>query len=216
MKLSELIPNPERLRARAVRKEDPQPTKANLRNMAASLLDLGYSKINPEVFGVICSYGALLMDGTAERGLFLKGECGIGKSYGVECLGYLFNFPVLKPEDFAADFKNCNGNLGELEKNVTNGYDFYEKPHTVIIDEIGSQDTVRNFGETSDIMATVLDMRYRAYLKYGVLTIVTTNLTDRDITARYGLRIEDRIAEMFYVRRVTGISLRKNPVKPSK
>lgn len=212
MKLSELIPDPERLKARAIRNSDPQPSKASLREIAARLAEYGYSKVNQEVYNSICAYGALMLDGRAEKGLFLKGECGIGKTFGVECLAAIFRMPVFVPENFASDFKDCEGNLDTLEKHVLTGCDFFDRPQNIVIDEIGSRDTVKNFGESADIMATVLDMRYRAFLKYGVLTVVTTNLTDREILNRYGLRIEDRIAEMFYVRRVTGVSLRKNPV----
>ena len=213
LKLSNLIPDEDRIRAATMREKSIKPTKKSLDEIKRRLLDFGYTEINREVFTAICSYGALMLDGTARKGFMLKGECGIGKTLGVQCLGAIFKMPVLIPENFASDFKDCSGNLDVLEKHVLTGYDFYERPQNIIIDEIGSQDTVRNFGESADIMATVLDMRYRAFLKYGVLTIVTTNLTDREITSRYGLRIEDRIAEMFYVRRVTGISLRKNPVR---
>ena len=116
--------------------------------------------------------------------------------------------PVFTPEDFAADFKECEGNLHDLEKQIITGGDFFERPQNIVIDEIGSKDTVKCFGEAENIMETVLDMRYRAYLRYGVLTVVTTNLTDKEIRERYGRRIEDRIQEMFYVCRVTGKSLR--------
>lgn len=213
LKLTRLIPDEERIKAATMREKSVSPTKKSMAAIRERLLNLGYVETNQEVFKAICSYGALLMDGTARKGLMLKGECGIGKTLGVECLAAIFKMPVLIPENFASDYKDCEGNLDLLEKHVLTGYDYYEEPHNIVIDEIGSRDTVRNFGETADIMATVLDMRYRAFLKYGVLTIVTTNLTDREITARYGLRIEDRIAEMFYVRRVTGVSLRKNPPK---
>lgn len=213
LNMKNLIPDIEALKGRTMREKSVSPTKKSMAAMREKLLEIGYTETNPEVFNAICSYGALLLDGTARKGLMLKGECGIGKTLGAECLAAIFKMPVLVPENFASDFKNLDGNLDALEKNVLTGYDYFERPQNIVIDEIGSQDKVRNFGESADIMATVLDMRYRAFLKYGVLTIVTTNLTDREILNRYGLRIDDRLAEMFYIRRVSGISLRKHPVK---
>lgn len=206
--LKDCIPTLERLKVRGMKTSMAKATAENIAVMNQSLAEAGYTDANPKVYEVIRRYGALLLDGTAEKGLFLKGECGIGKTYGCEVLAYLFDMPVFTPEDFAADFKECEGNLHDLEKQIITGGDFFERPHNIVIDEIGSKDTVKCFGEAENIMETVLDMRYRAYLRYGVLTVVTTNLTDKEIRERYGRRIEDRIQEMFYVCRVTGKSLR--------
>jgi DNA replication protein DnaC len=206
--LKDCIPTLERLKVRGMKTSMAKATAENIAVMNQSLAEAGYTDANPKVYEVIRRYGALLLDGTAEKGLFLKGECGIGKTYGCEVLAYLFDMPVFTPEDFAADFKECEGNLHDLEKQIITGGDFFERPQNIVIDEIGSKDTVKCFGEAENIMETVLDMRYRAYLRYGVLTVVTTNLTDKEIRERYGRRIEDRIQEMFYVCRVTGKSLR--------
>ncbi len=206
--LIDCIPTLDRLKLRGKKSSMVKATDQSLAKMAERLAEAGYSTENPKVYAVIQRYGALLLDGTAEKGLFLKGECGIGKTYGCEVLAYLFDIPVFTPEDFAADFKECDGNLHDLEKQVITGGDFFERPHNIMIDEIGSKDTVKCFGEAENIMETVLDIRYRAFLRYGVLTVVTTNLTDREILERYGRRIEDRLQEMFYICRVTGKSLR--------
>jgi len=207
--LKDCIPTLERLKARGQKSSMVKASDESLAKMAERLTECGYSTENPKVYAVIQRYGALLLDETAEKGLFLKGECGVGKTYGAEVLAYLFDMPVFTPEDFAADFKECDGNLHDLEQQVITGGDFFEQPHNIVIDEIGSKDTVKCFGEAENIMETVLDMRYRAFLRYGVLTVVTTNLTDREIRERYGRRIEDRLQEMFYICRVTGKSLRQ-------
>lgn len=208
-KLSELVPTEESLKFRADKKKMKRPTEENLKKMDAILSELGYTDANKEVYNAIRGFGALMLDGTAYKGLLLKGECGIGKSFGVECLAHIFRMPVFKPDDFASVAKECDGNMLDIEEYVVTGGDFYEEPHNIVIDELGSRDKTRTFGETLDIMYDVLDMRYRAFIRYGVITVITTNLSDEEIGKRYGKRIEDRLHEMFYIKRVTGKSLRR-------
>lgn len=208
LSLSDAIPSVDALLRRAKRPDSVKPTAGAMQRMQAALEEYGYRNDNPEVYGAICSYGALMFDGTNHKGLFLKGECGIGKSFGVEVLAAVFRLPVYTPAAFGAAYKELDGNKADLERVVTTGGDFFNEPHDIVIDEIGTLDTARNWGETADIMCDVLDMRYRAMIRHGVKTIVTTNLSDRDIVERYGTRIDDRLREMFYIKRVTGKSLR--------
>ena len=207
-KLSELVPTEESLKFRADRKPMQRPTPEKLKVMDETLEHLGYRNTNEEVYNVIRSFGALMLAGTAYKGLFLKGECGIGKTFGVECLAHIFRMPVFRPTDFAAILKELDGNSLDLETYVITGGDFYEEPKNIVIDDLGCRDKTKTYGETVDIMSDVLEMRYRAFLKHGVLTIVTTNLSDEEIMRRYGNRIEDRLHEMFYIKRVSGKSLR--------
>jgi hypothetical protein len=46
-------------------------------------------------------------------------------------------------------------------------------------------------------------------MRHGVRTIITCNLTDKQLRDRYGLRIDDRMNEMFEFATVDGVSLRK-------
>ena len=209
LSFNDAIPSVEALLRRANRPKSVKPTEKSVQQMQADLDKFGYKRVNPEVYNSICSYGALILDGTNYKGLLLKGECGIGKSFGVEILAAIFKIPVFTPTDFGSAYKELEGNKAELEKFVTTGGNFYREPHIMVIDELGTLDTARNYGEITDIMCDVLDMRYRAMIKHGVKTIVTTNLSDRDILERYGTRIEDRMREMFYIKRVTGKSLRE-------
>jgi hypothetical protein len=116
----------------------------------------------------------------------------------------------LRPDLIAAQYKEFNGNLRMLEERlILTAGDFWHKPQNIVIDELGTNDNARHYGESSALMCDVLDMRYRAFLRYGVKTIVTTNLDDSELARRYGVRIDDRLNEMFYFRSVSGVSLRK-------
>lgn len=208
-KLAELIPTPESIMRRTHPAPVVKPTEGSLNVMRQRLAEYGYKPANPDVYDSICGYGALMLDGTASKGLLLKGECGLGKTLGVEILAVMFKIPVFSPYEICAAFKEFDGNKAKLETYITNGGDYFEQPHDIVLDEIGVQDTVRNYGEISDIMADVLDMRYRAFGRFGVKTIATTNLNDKEIHARYGTRIDDRLGEMLFIKRVVGRSLRK-------
>ncbi|WP_288615027.1 hypothetical protein [uncultured Victivallis sp.] len=208
--LKECIPSvASLLRRSATRKDAVQPSDAAKTEIARQLEKFGYTDENPAVFRAIVHYGAMMLEGINEKGLFLKGPVGIGKSYGVECLSVCFQIPVMTPLLLASVWKKLDGNLLDLEEFVVNGGDFFHHPHDIVLDELGTKDVSRNYGETAEIMADVLDMRYRAFIRDGVKTIVTTNLSDDEIATRYGLRIDDRMNEMFYFRSVTGRSLRR-------
>lgn len=208
LELKQLIPTPEMLQRRLRQSPPEKPPKEALSRMAARLEEYGYERRNPSVFDAICEYGAMFGRMTARKGMFLKGGVGIGKTFGVEILAAIFELPVFTPALLASAYKECSGNLADLEKIVLTGNDFWEKPHSIVIDDLGTHDSARSYGEIADLMCDVLDMRYRALLRYGVKTIVTTNLDDAELVRRYGIRTNDRLNEMFYFYSVNGNSQR--------
>ncbi len=210
VKIWNSIPSVESLMRRGARDEQVQPSENGKSFIRGKLDQFAYSRVNPEVYDAIVHYGAMLHEGIATKGLLLKGDVGIGKSYGVECLSAILGIPVYTPLTFVSLWKELQGDPLALEQFVFNGGDLtFGEPHHIIIDELGIKDTSRHYGEVADIMVDVLDMRYRAMIRCGVMTIVTTNLPDRELADRYGARINDRMNEMFFFRSVSGKSLRK-------
>lgn len=208
--IGSLIPSIAEIRRRTHRPADTPPGKDAIAQMAAVLADVGYGKFNPQVYNAILEYGAKIIEKSNHKGLFLKGDVGIGKSFGAEILAWHFKMPVLRPDIIVSRYKDFNGNLLQLEYSlVINGASGLGYPCDIVIDELGKNDDTRNFGEAVALMAEVLDMRYRAFIRHGVKTIVTTNLDDAELKRRYGIRIDDRLNEMFYFRSVSGKSLRK-------
>lgn len=206
--MKDLIPSIDELKKRVDRKPAPKPTAESKQQMEQMLAEIGYKNINPEVFSAIVGYGAIMLDNTAQKGLILSGGVGIGKTLGVQILAAHFKMPVFFPKMFASLFKELNGDYGELEEIVVTGGDFFHKPQHIVIDELGQKDTARHFGDITDIMEDVLEIRYRAFHKYGVKTIITTNLDDSGILSRYGIQINDRLNEICYFKAVNGRSLR--------
>lgn len=210
LSMASLIPSTETLLRRSAKPAEAEPTPESLRKMHTMMRNAGYHSANRQVYSAIVEHGARMLDGTDYKGLFLKGPVGVGKSFGVEILAQHFRIPVLRPDLIAAQYKEYNGNLRMLEERlILTAGDFWHEPHNIILDELGTNDNARHYGESSALMCDVLDMRYRAFLRYGVKTIVTTNLDDSELARRYGVRIDDRLNEMFYFRSVSGVSLRK-------
>lgn len=208
--IGSLIPTIAELKQRVNRPAEVPPSKEAVAEMLAVLAEVGYCRDNPQVFKAILEYGAKIIDKSNYKGLFLKGDVGIGKSFGAEILAWKFKMPVIRPDVILSRYKDFNGNLLQLEYNlILSGAGGMGYPCDIVLDELGKNDDARNYGEAVSLMAEVMDMRYRAFIRYGVKTIVTTNLTDTELKQRYGLRIDDRLNEMFYFRSVSGKSLRK-------
>ena len=208
--IGSLIPTLAELQHRVNRPQEVQPSAQSIAEMQSVFAKVGYTKENIQVYNALIEYGARKLDNSNFKGLFLKGDVGIGKSFGAEILAWYFKIPVIRPDVILSRYKDFNGNLLQLEYNlILSGAGGMGYPCDIVLDELGKNDDARNFGESVSLMAEVLDMRYRAFIRHGVKTIVTTNLTDTELKQRYGLRIDDRLNEMFYFRSVTGKSLRK-------
>ena len=72
LSLSDAIPSVDALLRRAKRPDSVKPTAGAMQRMQAALEEYGYRNDNPEVYSAICSYGALMFDGTNYKGLFFE------------------------------------------------------------------------------------------------------------------------------------------------
>lgn len=207
-RFEELIPTIDELKRRTHKEATIKPSEESKAKMMEIFAEFGYTPDNANVYNSLVGFGALLFDGTARKGLILSGNVGIGKTLGVQIIANKFRIPVLYPKAFASIYKELNADPMAFEKFVMTANDFHEEPKTIVIDELGQKDTAKHYGEALDIMVDVLEIRYRAFIKYGVKTIITTNLADKDIKERYGAQINDRLNEMCYFKSVEGKSLR--------
>lgn len=209
IELKDCIPTIDELRRRAEQKRNAPASAEAIKTMAEHLRLCGYTNSNPEVYRAIIEYGASELEGKNSRGLFIKGACGIGKSFGVSCLAAIFKWPVIPAKVLQAAFMSAEKE--DQFWQLVEARDFFGKPLTVVIDDIGTEDfPVMKYGTATNIIADVLDRRYwQSFLREGVRTIVTCNLTDAEMRDRYGFRIDDRMNEMFEFVTVEGVSLRK-------
>ena len=207
--LSNLVPSVEEIRRQTARPADQPASQEALQAMREYLVTCGYSETNSKVYNVILRYGAAELEHKNVRGLFLRGDCGIGKSLGIKCLAAYFKWPVIPAKLLQTAYLSAESD--EQFWRIVDGLNFYGEARTIVIDDVGTEDCpVMKYGTATNVIADVLDRRYyEGFQRHGVRTIVTCNLTDAAMNDRYGVRISDRMDEMFRFATVSGQSLRQ-------
>lgn len=209
IELKDCIPTIQDLARRGAPPKYEKPSRDAIQEMTWFLKGCNYTRENPAVFDRICEYGAAEEEGKNHKGLFIRGPVGVGKSYGVACLAARFKWPILSAQQLQAAFLSAKSD-DDFWK-LVDALDFFGRPQTIVIDDVGTEDCpVMKYGTATNVIADVLDRRYyQGFHRGGVRTIVTCNLTDEQLRERYGVRIDDRMNEMFAFATVTGKSLRK-------
>ena len=205
---SDFVPSIDEILRITQRREDENATDNSRGRMRKKLELCSYRPDNEQVFEAILEYGARELDGRNVRGLFLRGDCGIGKTLGCKILSQAFKFPFLTAKTLQQIFMKAKDE--DEFWGIVDGRDFHGHPHTIVIDDLGTEDhPVMKFGTQHFLMADVLERRYsQGYLKDEVRTIVTSNLDDGALLGRYGRRISDRLNEMCNFVSADGRSLR--------
>lgn len=128
------------------------------------------------------------------RGLLVKGNCGLGKTLICgKILPVLLNSYCHK----VITLVNAQTLNNELESVL-------RKP-IIYLDDIGTESMAVKFGEKRLAFAELVD----AAEKEGKLLIITTNLSNDEISAKYGIRVLDRLHAITKSVLITGKSLRK-------
>jgi DNA replication protein DnaC len=156
--------------------------------------------------------------GSLKKGILLVGGIGTGKSKLFEIFHeYLkwripyHNFNYFMASEIVDDYALYGVDMFEkFRHNWKDEKKTIASPITCYIDDIATDnENERNFGKQTDVIAKVLDLRYTALIRYGVLTHASTNVRIDDMNALYDLRLVDRMREMFNVLTLTGNSRRK-------
>ncbi|MCX6222448.1 MAG: hypothetical protein NTZ69_15865 [Bacteroidia bacterium] len=134
------------------------------------------------------------MTDTKGKGLFLTGSCGRGKSIIITGVLPLIFYTKMNKilRCYRAD---------EIPQKV----DEINKSWVVIIDELGVETQVNNYGEKSEGFNTIINLAENRITPL----FISTNLTTSQILSRYGERTLDRISRLCRVVTFTGESLRK-------
>ena len=126
--------------------------------------------------------------------LLIFGNCGVGKSVISSIISLLIAhlFGRMYRPMMANDF-------AKMEELST-------KRQLWIIDDLGTERKVKNFGTEKDNVTDLLNIMER----YGNCAIITTNLNGQQIVERYGDRNADRIKHMFRQVHINHASMREN------
>ncbi|MFR9546223.1 MAG: ATP-binding protein [Rikenellaceae bacterium] len=146
---------------------------------------------------------------TENKGLLLMGDCGRGKS--VIITGVI---PVLlRMQNIVARAIHAQDLSKQLSRDNPHAYaqrletnlDYLLRSHFPIIDDIGVENHINNFGEKAEGVNMIINTAER----YHRPLFLTTNLSSQEILNRYGERTMDRLNHLCRVIEFNGESLRK-------
>ncbi len=90
---------------------------------------------------------------------------------------------------------------------IKDGYDTIHKysrhsfnkhePQAWCFDDLGTENTLKYYGNECNIMAEILLSRYDLFVSRQLITHLTTNLSASEIEDVYGNRVRSRMREMF-------------------
>lgn len=123
-------------------------------------------------------------------GLLLYGTVGSGKTTLSDSL--LKTILILHPNERI--YRRSALAISAEAKDSPDGFKETIRSKLLFIDDLGEEPAVvKNYGNEISPIVELLYYRYDRQL----FTVITTNLTEQEISSRYGVRIEDRFAEMF-------------------
>ena len=184
-------------------------TEEGIMEIGEFLQSCGYLPLNKKLFDTLCRFGASALDGGSNRGLFLRGDVGIGKTFGLQLLAAKFGWKFVTAREVEGFYRTQPDYTAWVD--YCRAADFFGRGKTLVIDDLGTEnEDFMQYGQRANPLAELLEKRYDlSFLRDHVRTVVTSNLTDQQIKERYGFRVFDRMREMFAVVTVKGESLRK-------
>lgn len=185
------------------KKEPVMPTADEIAGRGWEMIEKGYQPHDKEIFEKLAKYLAA----PNGKGLLLYGKVGTGKTFFFQKM--FSEIQLSSALKISEAFKSTNGKM--------NGMFWYESfwimdsetwRQSLVIDDMGVEPLSNVYGTVTELMADVIDQRYRDWKKTGVKTYITSNLSNVEMDKRYGRRVTDRIAEMSVCVEFSGTSLR--------
>lgn len=149
------------------------------------------------------------------KGILLAGTFGTGKTWMMK----LFQknkrncFLLKNAKEISSEFQKDGQEMAELyikkKKNAFNDATFFYQPYCgLCIDDLGTEEIKSNYGNKSNVIGDLLEMRYAAG-DTGIFLHATTNLNGKGINDFYGPRVASRMREVFNILELNGEDRRK-------
>jgi DNA replication protein DnaC len=134
------------------------------------------------------------------KGIILTGPVGCGKTTLISLMNQLLTTHhrhiVRACREIAFEF-GVEG-LEAIQRYTRKSFNQYsETTVTYCFDDLGLEPVVQHFGTACNVMAEILLSRYDLFIRFKMLTHITTNLNSQEIESFYGDRVRSRCREMF-------------------
>jgi DNA replication protein DnaC len=132
------------------------------------------------------------------KGIMLIGPVGCGKT------SLMSIFRLLNDPEERFILKSCRDVTFEF---IKDGYETifkyskqsfkYDNPKTYCFDDLGTENSLKYYGNECNVMAEILLSRYDLFINRQMKTHLTTNLNSEEIEEIYGVRVRSRLREQF-------------------
>lgn len=144
-----------------------------------------------------------------KKGLLLCGGVGTGKTTLMKVfqLNKRRAYKIVSCKSIAAKYADVGNEAiheysGAIHVLTTRDY-FYQNQLGVCFDDLGDEDSRKNYGNQANVMADIIQNRYDSGVPY-YFSHITTNLTMEEVESFYGTRVRSRIREMFNIIELSG------------
>lgn len=133
-----------------------------------------------------------------KKGINLAGPIGCGKTVLFELIRSLLNrsdyFMIKSCRSIVFDYAE-NGPL--VIGQYTRGHAYHKQAHVYCFDDLGAEMNTNYYGTEINVLGEILLTRYEIFIRDGIRTHITTNLSTQEIDVIYGNRARSRFREMF-------------------
>lgn len=131
------------------------------------------------------------------KGIMLSGPVGCGKTSLMNLMKYVAQtdnkFSVKSCRDISFEFIQDGY---QIIHKYSIGKLYQSEVRTYCLDDLGTENNLKYFGNECNVMAEILLSRYDLFTSKNLKTHITTNLSASEIETVYGNRVRSRLREM--------------------